>query len=194
MSAFVATGIRPALPCIRQRPASGPWLRFIGRPRTVFVHHGVLVAVRTWAGLGDPNERLGLLAGRGCEDAEGAYTLVVGAVLASGAVSNRAHVSADVGVMQCARQLLLERYPVAEVAGWWHTHPGYGTQFSGTDRETQATYRNDHLVGLVVDPRIAGPAGFGLYVGPNADRLAAAEDPTLPFAAAAAYLRPTGAS
>lgn len=172
MSGFTPKGRRPSPPYLRQRPGpSSSWLVFEGDDRAVFVHSGVLVAVRAWARLGDPEERLGLLAGRGCEDGAGPFTLVVGAVLAARAVGSRAHVAADIGAMQRARQALLASYPVAEVAGWWHTHPGFGTTFSSTDRETQATYRAPHLVGLVVDPRIEGASGFGLYAGPECARL-----------------------
>lgn len=192
MTSFTPKGVLPILPYLRPRPKSGPWLAFGEGARTVLVHHGVLVAVRAWASLGEPNERLGLLAGRGCEDSSGPYTLVMGAVPTAGAVGSRAHVAGDVQAMWRTRETLLACYPVAEVVGWWHTHPGYGTHFSGTDRETQATYRAEHLVGLVVDPRIPGERGFGLYVGPRCTRLEVR--PGLPLVGAAADCRLLGAS
>jgi hypothetical protein len=39
------------------------------------------------------------------------------------------------------------------VVGWYHSHPGLGVFFSGTDRKTQkAFFNHDHCVGLVIDP------------------------------------------
>src|SRR5260370_14718113 len=39
------------------------------------------------------------------------------------------------------------------VVGWYHSHPGLGVFFSGTDRRTQRAFFNQvHSVGLVVDP------------------------------------------
>jgi proteasome lid subunit RPN8/RPN11 len=39
------------------------------------------------------------------------------------------------------------------VVGWYHSHPGLGVFFSGTDRKTQRAFFNQpHSVGLVVDP------------------------------------------
>lgn len=40
------------------------------------------------------------------------------------------------------------------IVGWWHTHPGYGTFLSGTDKGTQRTYQNlfPEAVAMVIDP------------------------------------------
>jgi proteasome lid subunit RPN8/RPN11 len=39
------------------------------------------------------------------------------------------------------------------VVGWYHSHPGLGAFFSGTDRRTQKNFFNqEHSTGLVVDP------------------------------------------
>ena len=43
--------------------------------------------------------------------------------------------------------------PGQSVVGWYHSHPNLGVFFSGTDRRTQAAFfREDHAIGLVVDP------------------------------------------
>lgn len=39
------------------------------------------------------------------------------------------------------------------ILGWYHSHPGFGAFFSGTDRRTQAAvFRHPYSLGLVVDP------------------------------------------
>jgi proteasome lid subunit RPN8/RPN11 len=53
------------------------------------------------------------------------------------------------------------------VVGWFHSHPGLGAFFSGTDRRTQAAFfRMDYAVGLVIDPRREERAWF---MGPRAE-------------------------
>jgi len=64
------------------------------------------------------------------------------------------------------------------VVGWYHSHPGLGAFFSGTDRATQrAFFRQPYSLGLVIDPvRVehacyAGPdsaeLGFDVRVAPS---------------------------
>ena len=51
------------------------------------------------------------------------------------------------------------------VVGWYHSHPGLGAFFSGTDRETQhAFFRQPYSLGLVVDPL---RAELACYAGPD---------------------------
>lgn len=64
------------------------------------------------------------------------------------------------------------------VVGWYHSHPGLGAFFSGTDRATQrAFFRHPYSLGLVIDPVraehacYAGPdsaeSGFDVRVAPS---------------------------
>lgn len=51
------------------------------------------------------------------------------------------------------------------VVGWYHSHPGLGAFFSGTDRATQrAFFREPYSLGLVIDPVRAEHA---CYAGPD---------------------------
>ena len=51
------------------------------------------------------------------------------------------------------------------VVGWYHSHPGLGAFFSGTDRATQrAFFRQPYSLGLVIDPVRAEHA---CYAGPE---------------------------
>lgn len=56
------------------------------------------------------------------------------------------------------------------VVGWYHSHPDLGAFFSGTDRRTQKSFfREQHCVGLVVDPVRKEECWF---VGPDSRELA----------------------
>ncbi len=60
-------------------------------------------------------------------------------------------------------QLHTERptYPKPVVVGWYHSHPGIGAFFSGTDRQTQAAFfRNPYSLGWVIDPSDQSEAWF----------------------------------
>ncbi|MFM0039343.1 Mov34/MPN/PAD-1 family protein [Paraburkholderia strydomiana] len=53
------------------------------------------------------------------------------------------------------------------VVGWYHTHPGLGAFFSGTDRSTQrGFFREPYSLGLVLDPIRNQEAWF---IGPESE-------------------------
>jgi proteasome lid subunit RPN8/RPN11 len=55
------------------------------------------------------------------------------------------------------------------VVGWYHSHPGLGAFFSGTDRATQrGFFRQPYSLGLVVDPV---RAELACYAGPDSAEL-----------------------
>lgn len=57
------------------------------------------------------------------------------------------------------------RVPDARVVGWYHSHPGFGAFFSGTDRRTQAAFfREPYGVGWCIDPLDDSHAW---YLGPE---------------------------
>jgi len=59
------------------------------------------------------------------------------------------------------------RGPLEIVVGWYHSHPGLGAFFSGTDRRTQAAFFNQpYSVGWVIDPFHAEQA---VFIGANAE-------------------------
>lgn len=56
----------------------------------------------------------------------------------------------DTGVWEAARA---KSGSNRSVIGWYHSHPGLGAYFSGTDRRTQLDFFNHpHCLGLVIDP------------------------------------------
>lgn len=116
-----------------------------------------------------PKEWLGLLVGLRCKDAEGDHIAVLGVV---------PDVAAETGPMTVAtthasefrtRTLAQELYPDALILGWVHSHPSLGVRFSTTDRENQATWRESHHLGIVVDPW--SHEELSVYRGPASELL-----------------------
>lgn len=71
------------------------------------------------------------------------------------------------GVWDAARAALR---PGECVVGWFHSHPGIGAFFSGTDRHTQAGFfHHPFSLGWVIDPQHREQAWF---VGPDSRALA----------------------
>ena len=71
------------------------------------------------------------------------------------------------GVWDAARAAL---QPGEVVVGWFHSHPGIGAFFSGTDRHTQAAFfHHPFSLGWVIDPQRREQAWF---VGPASRALA----------------------
>lgn len=59
------------------------------------------------------------------------------------------------------------------VVGWYHSHPGLGAFFSGTDRQTQAAFfANAFDVGWVIDP-LRGEER--MFLGPGCEEVGGAE-------------------
>jgi proteasome lid subunit RPN8/RPN11 len=98
-------------------------------------------------------EVCGVLAGEVCEDDEGLFVSVE-AVIRGGAASQA---STSVTFTQDTWNLIhrsLERdYPDLRIVGWYHTHPGFGVEFSEMDLFIQRNFfpGPTHLA-LVTDP------------------------------------------
>jgi proteasome lid subunit RPN8/RPN11 len=116
-------------------------------------------------------ERGGLLVGEpfacAAGDAKPALVFVRAAVPALDDESTGYSLRMNAGVWDAARAALA---PGEVVVGWFHSHPGIGAFFSGTDRRTQAGFfAHPFSVGWVVDPVRREQAWF---VGPGSLALA----------------------
>ena len=117
-----------------------------------------------------PLERGGLLLGeplvRRAGDAEPAAVFVRAAVPGLDDDATGYSLRLNAGVWDAARAALAAG---EVVVGWFHSHPGIGAFFSGTDRRTQAGFfRHPFSVGWVIDPVHGEEAWF---VGPRAQAL-----------------------
>merc|ERR1712036_129397 len=100
---------------------------------------------------GVPMEVMGLMLGEFVDD----YTVRVIDVFAMPQSGTGVSVEAVDPVFQAKMLDMLKQTgrPVM-VVGWYHSHPGFGCWFSGTDINTQQSFEqlNSRAVGVVVDP------------------------------------------
>lgn len=137
----------------------------------VFVHRRVLRQLRREAERATPNEIIGTLLGRPCQDEKGVYVVVGAAVTAARDefVGTPGAVRISAAGKSTLRHRAGQQFPMLEEVGWWHSHPRGMPRFSPVDRNEQATYHTHH-VGIVV--AVEHPRDeFGVYVGPEAQRL-----------------------
>lgn len=181
--AFAAHGRTSAALLVRPRPAvNGEYAVYCGQREspTVFVHRRALGQLRDNALAALPNETIGVLLGRPCRDEGGEYAIVEAALAASSA--EHAGSMQAVQISSTGRSALhrraMQRHPVLESVGWWHSHPLGPPRYSQVDREEQATFPRVYHVGIVVAAeRYASeddhrePDPLGVYVGPRALRL-----------------------
>merc|ERR1711933_197972 len=100
---------------------------------------------------GIPMEGMGLMLGEFIDD----YTIRVCDVFSMPQSGNSVSVEAVDPVFQTKMLDMLKQTGRPEmVVGWYHSHPGFGCWFSGTDVNTQQSFEqlNPRAVGVVVDP------------------------------------------
>lgn len=121
-----------------------------------------------------PLEWLGLVVGRVGQDARGRHVVVLGVVPDPNALAELHFVQSTVASESETRSRARALYPDGVVVGWVHGHVRHGAQYSPTDRENQATWRQEHSLGIVVDPW--DPRELAVYRGPQCELLAPATD------------------
>merc|ERR1719238_137086 len=100
---------------------------------------------------GVPMEVMGLMLGEFIDD----YTIRCVDVFSMPQSGNSVSVEAVDPVFQTKMLDMLKQTGRPEmVVGWYHSHPGFGCWFSGTDMNTQQSFEqlNPRAVGVVVDP------------------------------------------
>ena len=100
---------------------------------------------------GIPMEVMGLMLGEFIDE----YTIRVVDVFSMPQSGNTVSVEAVDPAYQSEMLEMLKRTGRPEVVvGWYHSHPGFGCWFSGTDVNTQQSFQqlNRRAVGVVVDP------------------------------------------
>lgn len=135
----------------------------------VAIPESVVGRLLTFARDAAPNEWLGLVVGQRCEDERGPHLLVLGAVPDRQAQADGGRVETTHASELETRTLARTLYPDAILLGWVHSHVRCGVTFSGTDRATQATWREPYSLGIVVDPW--HPRELAVYRGPAAETL-----------------------
>lgn len=98
----------------------------------------------------------GVLVGEACEDGEGMFVDVHAVIRATAAREARAHITFTHETWTQIHAVLDREYADRQIVGWYHTHPGFGVEFSAMDRfiqqnffsgKTQIAYLTDPLGG-----------------------------------------------
>lgn len=82
----------------------------------------------------------GVLVGESCEDDEGPFLEVQAVLRAMAAREARAHVTFTHETWTQIHATLDREYPKLAIVGWYHTHPGFGVEFSAMDLFIQQNF------------------------------------------------------
>jgi proteasome lid subunit RPN8/RPN11 len=98
-------------------------------------------------------EVCGVLAGEVCEDDEGLFVSVEAMIRGSAASQASTHVTFTQETWNLIHRSLERDFPDLRIVGWYHTHPGFGVEFSEMDLFIQRNFfpGATHLA-LVTDP------------------------------------------
>lgn len=105
-------------------------------------------------------EVCGVLAGQVCEDSEGIFVRVDAAIRGAAASQASTHVTFTQATWNSIHQTLERDYPKLSIVGWYHTHPGFGVEFSDMDLFIQRNFFSAPTqIALVTDP-LSGAVGI----------------------------------
>ncbi len=98
-------------------------------------------------------EVCGVMAGEVCEDDEGLFVSVEAMVRGTAASQASTHVTFTQETWNMIYKTLEKDFPDLRIVGWYHTHPGFGVEFSEMDLFIQRNFfpSATHLA-LVTDP------------------------------------------
>src|SRR5579859_7376112 len=98
-------------------------------------------------------EVCGVLAGHFCEDDEGPFVSVEAIIVGTAAAEGGTHVTFTQDTWNAIHKTLELNHPKLKIVGWYHTHPGFGVEFSEMDLFIQRNFfpGPSHLA-LVTDP------------------------------------------
>jgi len=167
---------------LSERSPVPKWEGRTGESPKVFICSSAKNIVETHLASDLAREQGGFLVGSPYADLANreVYVDISGAIPAIGAIGTAGHWKLTREALAYASRILETRYAEKMVVGWYHSHPGLGAFFSGTDHHTQKLFYPNHWnVALVCDPRRATHAsvhsGFSCvdawFIGANADRI-----------------------
>lgn len=105
-------------------------------------------------------EVCGVLAGQVCKDRRGIFVQVEAAVRGTASRQGKTHVTFTHETWDQVHQAMQRDYPAMQIVGWYHSHPGFGVEFSEMDLFVQRNF-------------FAGPTQFALVTDPLKGDMAA---------------------
>jgi proteasome lid subunit RPN8/RPN11 len=98
-------------------------------------------------------EVCGVLVGQVCEDEEGPFVHVEAVIRGAAATEASTHVTFTQTTWNTIHQTLERDFPKLRIVGWYHTHPGFGVEFSDMDLFIQKNFFSGAAqIALVTDP------------------------------------------
>jgi proteasome lid subunit RPN8/RPN11 len=98
-------------------------------------------------------EICGVLVGDVCEDDEGSFVHIKAIIRGYAAQQGSTHVTYTQETWTAIHKTMEDKYRKLQIVGWYHSHPGYGVQFSDMDRFIQKNFFSGPTqLGLVIDP------------------------------------------
>ncbi len=98
-------------------------------------------------------EVCGVLVGEVYEDDEGVFVHIEAVVRGTAAAQASTHVTFTQATWNAIHKTLERDYPKLKIVGWYHTHPGFGVEFSDMDLFIQKNFFSAPTqIALVTDP------------------------------------------
>lgn len=98
-------------------------------------------------------EVCGVLVGEVCQDDEGVYTDVQAIIRGQAASEGSTHVTFTQATWNAIHETMDREHADRSIVGWYHTHPGFGVEFSEMDLFIQKNFfSGEAQVALVTDP------------------------------------------
>jgi len=98
-------------------------------------------------------EICGVLAGKICEDSAGLFVHVGAVIRGAAAAQGSTHVTFTQETWQHVHKTLERDFSDLQIVGWYHSHPGFGVQFSEMDLFIQKNFFSGPAqIALVIDP------------------------------------------
>lgn len=98
-------------------------------------------------------EVCGVLAGHICEDDRGLFVHVEAVIRGNAANESATHVTFTQATWDAIHLALERDHPKLRIVGWYHTHPGFGVEFSEMDLFIQQNFFSGPTqIALVTDP------------------------------------------
>lgn len=98
-------------------------------------------------------EVCGVLVGERCEDDRGTWVFAKAAIRGTASRQGGSHVTYTQETWEKIYEVKDRDYPKLDIVGWYHTHPGFGVEFSDMDKFIQQNFFAGALqFALVLDP------------------------------------------
>jgi len=135
----------------RWRAFSGP--RQVNEPLRIAMSREAYADLIAHAKESLDTEVCGVLVGEVCEDEEGLHLMVQAVIRGTSAKQGGAHVTFTQETWNHIHEERDEHHPKSKILGWYHSHPGFGVDFSEMDLFIQRNFFSGPTqIAFVTDP------------------------------------------